>query len=178
MNEFIKSLTIKDCVYMAADSWNGVKKETFERCWQKLWPREFVCESFVENSNETEILEMIQQLNVDEYDQNDVKEWLESDSDNPGFQTFDDNEIVSQVKDDQLEEAASNDNITSVPTKIPTHSEALNAFETAIKWLECQKESDHMNLMYLRKLRDLAAKKRANNIVQLKLTHFLKHADQ
>ncbi|XP_014679538.1 PREDICTED: jerky protein homolog-like [Priapulus caudatus] len=33
---FIKSLTIKDAVYMSAEAWNAVKANTISKCWRKL----------------------------------------------------------------------------------------------------------------------------------------------
>ncbi|XP_015276635.1 PREDICTED: jerky protein homolog-like isoform X1 [Gekko japonicus] len=46
----------------------------------------------------------------------------------------------------------------------PSHSEAYNALEIALQWLEDQKESDVVQLLFLKSLRDLAAQKIASSL--------------
>ena len=51
--------------------------------------------------------------------------------------------------------------------KGPTHAEAFDAFETAMAWCE-QNECLSTQLLFLKKMRDLAANKRVTNLKQKK----------
>jgi len=56
----------------------------------------------------------------------------------------------------------------------PTHSQAFVAAETLMSWLEKQNESSPTQLILLKRIKDLAAKKRTTTAVQKPITHFFK----
>ena len=57
-----------------------------------------------------------------------------------------------------------------------THTQAFNAFQTALDWLEAQSDTDPSYLL-ARKWRDTAAQKRANAIKQTSLLSYSVHSD-
>lgn len=59
----------------------------------------------------------------------------------------------------------------------PRHSEAFVAAETLMTWLEKQNESSPTQLMLLKRIKDLAAKKRITTAVQKPITDFFKNSN-
>lgn len=185
-----KKINLKDCCYMVAEAWNLVKPETLRRAWNKLKGTSTEEEKAEEKSdresrkNEQEFededelsLEELRKiiLNIpgcSEVSKEDVDQWLESDSSDPGFQILNDDELVDSVtKTESVEEE---DDITDEPEAGPTASEALACFDTALKWMEQQPECDHIQLLTIKRMRDLAARKRMMTAKQLTLTDMLK----
>ncbi|PSN48884.1 hypothetical protein C0J52_09662 [Blattella germanica] len=76
-------------------------------------------------------------------------------------QVLTDDEIIASVIDDQdlcdEEEEPSDEDCAE---KGPSSEEAFHCLETAMKWVEQQEECDAVQLLCLKRLRDLAAKKR------------------
>ncbi|PSN48413.1 hypothetical protein C0J52_12094, partial [Blattella germanica] len=91
-----------------------------------------------------------------ECDQENIQNWLECDVDDPGHQVLTDDEIIASVIDDQ--DLCDED----CAEKGPSSEEAFHCLETAMKWVEQQEECDAVQLLCLKRLRDLAAKKRVS----------------
>ena len=69
-----------------------------------------------------------------------------------------DDDIVAAVLDTPTERDSESDN--EAETQCPvSHAEACSAFETALKWLEIQADTDPVHLLLVKKWRDTAAKK-------------------
>ncbi|PSN51225.1 hypothetical protein C0J52_10562 [Blattella germanica] len=60
----------------------------------------------------------------------------------------------------------------TVLKKGPSNEEAFHCLETAMKWVEQQEECDDVQLLCLKRLRDLAAKKRVLSLKQKKILDF------
>ncbi|GFU60199.1 uncharacterized protein TNCV_4249031 [Trichonephila clavipes] len=75
-----------------------------------------------------------------------------------------DDEIVTSVHeefvpvDDEMDEDEDNNNYES--SKCPSNADTFSALETALKWYEQQAECCPTQLLLLKRIRDLAAKKR------------------
>ncbi|CAF4867052.1 unnamed protein product [Pieris macdunnoughi] len=85
---------------------------------------------------------------------------LACDTSDPGFQILNDDEIVVSVREDvevEVEEELSADVEVDAG---PSASEAFAGLETALKWMERQPECDHLQLLTVKRMRDLAARKR------------------
>ncbi|XP_049306960.1 jerky protein homolog-like [Bactrocera dorsalis] len=88
----------------------------------------------------------------------DVGEWMACDTSDPGFQILNDDEIVVSVREDvEVEEELSADVEVDAG---PSASEAFAGLETALKWMERQPECDHLQLLTVKRMRDLAVRKR------------------
>ncbi|PSN40283.1 hypothetical protein C0J52_22089 [Blattella germanica] len=78
-----------------------------------------------------------------------------------------DDENIASVNDDQdlcnKEEEPSDEDCAE---KGPSSEEAFHCLETAMKWVEQQEECDAVQLLCLKRLRDLAAKKRVSSLKQ------------
>nr|CAH7722185.1 unnamed protein product [Callosobruchus chinensis] len=104
----------------------------------------------------------------------DVGEWMVCDTSDPGFQILNDDEIFVSVREDvevEVEEELSAD--VEVDGG-PSASEAFAGLETALKWMERQPECDHLQLLTVKRMRDLAARKRLKTAKQLTLTEMFK----
>ena len=90
-----------------------------------------------------------------------------------------DEEIVQQVSRSEPsdEEEEEEDEITI--DSVVTNGEAADMFEKCLRWYEQQQEATPTALMVLKGARDLACKKRLNNLKQSTLGYFIqKQADR
>nr|CAD7399861.1 unnamed protein product [Timema cristinae] len=97
-------------------------------------------------------------------DELDAREWFESDGNDPGYQHLNDDEIVHQVIEDNdngsnVRESDDDEEMDAEEAAGPSHSDAYEAFQTAMNWLERQPEGTATQLVLLKRLRDMAAKK-------------------
>ncbi|GFV12771.1 uncharacterized protein TNCV_1367411 [Trichonephila clavipes] len=93
-----------------------------------------------------------------------------------GFQMLNGDEIVTSVQeesdpvDDERDEDEDNNNNKS--SEGPSNTDAFSALEAAMKWYEQQSECFPPQLLLLKRIRDLAAKKRRCTLVQRKISDF------
>nr|CAH7713126.1 unnamed protein product [Callosobruchus chinensis] len=191
---FARSLTIV-LPSLVAEAWSLVTAVTLRRAWNKLkgLPSEKNKKKESEENEKQEngeddddedalSLEEIRKLIVKipgctEVSAEDVGEWMVCDTSDPGFQILNDDEIVVSVREDvevEVEEELSAD--VEVDGG-PSASEAFAGLETALKWMERQPECDHLQLLTVKRMRDLAARKRLKTAKQLTLTEMFKNND-
>ncbi|XP_054745991.1 jerky protein homolog-like [Anastrepha obliqua] len=177
--EIYKGINLKDAVNMAAEAWANVKATTLKKTWNKLCPavESEASPTSKEPPNENFVSEMVELMKevsgFEECDQEIEHEWLEFDENDPGYELLTDNDIIAQVQvpeDDDDEDEFSDDIVSA--EKCPSNKEAFKCFETAIKWLEQQDECDSVQLLSLKRLRDLAAKKRVSKLKQTNMFDF------
>nr|CAH7742579.1 unnamed protein product [Callosobruchus chinensis] len=185
-------INLKDCCYIVAEAWSLVTAVTLRRAWNKLkgLPSEKNKKKESEENEKQEngeddddedalSLEEIRKLIVKipgctEVSAEDVGEWMVCDTSDPGFQILNDDEIVVSVREDvevEVEEELSAD--VEVDGG-PSANEAFAGLETALKWMERQPECDHLQLLTVKRMRDLAARKRLKTAKQLTLTEMFK----
>lgn len=172
-----KQTDLKDCAYMAADAWNLVAQTTLQRAWRKLFSIENEPQIETSDDTATEITEIIKTVpGLTDCDLENVKEWLTSDQEDPGYQILTDEEIVAQVTAQQEVSDEEDDRYdTQIAAETgPSAAEAFRCIEVAMKWLEKQEECDAMQLLQLKRLRDLAARKRTCNLKQKTILNFFK----
>ncbi|GFV14070.1 uncharacterized protein TNCV_525461 [Trichonephila clavipes] len=97
-----------------------------------------------------------------ECNEEDVEIWMACEAEDCGFQMLNDDEIVTSVQeesdpvDDETDEDENNNNESS---KGPSNADAFSALETSIEWYEQQSECCPTQLLLLKRIRGLAAKK-------------------
>lgn len=170
-------INLKDAVYMAAEAWATIKDTTLAKAWNKLLPSDESITAPEEPPNSQFVSELAglikESSGFEECDQENIQDWLECDVDDPGYQVLTDDEIIASVINDQdpcddEEEPSDNDRAE----KGPSSEEAFHCLETAMKWLEQQEECDAVQLLSLKRVRDLAAKKRVSVLKQKKILDF------
>ncbi|GBL87619.1 hypothetical protein AVEN_165218-1 [Araneus ventricosus] len=84
-----------------------------------------------------------------------------------GFQLFNDEEIISEVRHSPKEDEEEDDDEGGNDSQVKiSNNDAFECFSKGFAWLEQQ---DSSKLMLLRKLRDRAARQRMTNLRQMKL---------
>ncbi|XP_067136655.1 jerky protein homolog-like [Centruroides vittatus] len=167
IKQMYTEINLKDAVYMAAEAWATVKDTTLATAWNKLLPSDESITAPEEPPNSqfvSQLFGLIKECSgFEECDEENIQDWLKCDVDDPGYQVLSDDEIIAGVIDDQDpcddEEEPSDDDCAE---KVPSSEEAFHGLETAMKWLKQQEECDAVQLLSLKRVQDLAAKKRVS----------------
>lgn len=174
---FSKAMNLKHCCYMAADAWDNLTEENLRNAWKKLWvdSEEPEAEIETDQNNLNDFVDLFNEIpGFDDCDNDDAIDWLTTDANDPGYHVLDDDEIISSLQnqsgDEESDDSSCDESISE--SKGPSHAEAFAAFETGLEWFERQTECCPAQLLFLKRLRDLAARKRVDTIRQLKIDHF------
>ncbi|GFX97276.1 hypothetical protein TNCV_1076471 [Trichonephila clavipes] len=142
-----------------------------ENSWDNLWLDLEGTKDFNDDHGE-EITDFVQSIpGFQECDEEGVETWMACDAEDCGFQMLNDDEIVTSVKEesdpvnDETDEDVDNNNESS---KGASNVDAFSALKTAIEWYE-QSQCCPTELLLLKRIRDLAAKKRRCTMVQRKI---------
>ncbi|GFR09827.1 jerky protein homolog-like [Trichonephila clavata] len=154
----LKKISLLDVVGWIADAWNELESLTLVRSWTTfLDPKgnEFVGHEDAENVNLLDLLKKVP--GCAEADENDVEQWFQNDNEQD---IMSDAEIIASVSvNDEISENDADIKVED-PVQTPkiSHSEGLKAVETTLQYFE-QQGASVMDLMFLRRLRDEAAKR-------------------
>ncbi|CAH0729636.1 unnamed protein product, partial [Brenthis ino] len=175
---FLKQMSLKECCYMVVNAWDLIERKTLEKAWNRILKREN--EYSITNSDDSilvDINELMSNIQIcKECDADDMKEWLTCDSNDQGFQIMSDDEIVEnmlQVNEQQEMQDETEKNVDVENDAGPSHAEAFQALEIALKWYEKQTECDTVSLLQLKRIRDVAAIKRKSGLRQMTITKYL-----
>ncbi|KAL4702320.1 hypothetical protein ACJJTC_006926 [Scirpophaga incertulas] len=142
----MKSLNIKDAIYTIAASWDELKNETLRKSWRKLWPEVMNENDQVDNDQNSDtqiIVKEVQTLDPN-VTSNEIEEWItECDKDCKTYQELDDDQIVSTVLE-----------------------------HDALQYIEQNPSSTPMDVLWINKWRDTAAKSRISSAKQKSITDF------
>ncbi|PRD21062.1 UNVERIFIED_CONTAM: hypothetical protein NCL1_52895 [Trichonephila clavipes] len=85
-----------------------------------------------------------------------------------------DDEIVTSVlvESDPVDDEMDEDEDNNVSSKGPSNADAFSALEAAMEWYRQQSKCCPTQLVLLKRIRDLAAKKRRCTIVQRKISDY------
>ncbi|CAG5037708.1 unnamed protein product [Parnassius apollo] len=131
---------------MVVDAWDLIEKKTLNKAWNRVLHREN--ENLITNTYDSileDINELMLKIQICQYcDEDDMKEWITCDSNDQGFQIMSDDEIVENIlqinEQQEMQEDETEENIDMENDAGPSHDEALQALETALKWFEKQTE--------------------------------------
>ena len=178
---YLKSITVKDALFMAADAWDAVKPTTIRHCWEKALPEEgsplhdddddFM--GFTAEEAAAAQTKFNEQLDSNTLLAELLLRWSEMDEDAPVALDTKDIEVVEE-EEEEPEAATTAPVLPDLPShRIPTASEALQGCEDVIKFGDSNPglldpaELHHLNNI-LRKIRDKATSKKK----QMKLSDF------
>lgn len=151
----MKSVNIKDAIYTIAASWDELKPDTLRKSWRKLWPAVMIeNEPTEDGQNDTqEIVKDLQTL-VPNVPANEVEKWVtECDKDCETYEELNDDQIVAAVMENDGEETANEDSDgeeDEPPTRI-SHTDAKNAFDVALQYIEQNPTSTPMDILWIKK---------------------------
>lgn len=108
-------------------------------------------------------------------DEYDTAEWLDIDRNDMGFEILSDIDIVSTVQvsegqDDSESEDDLADDVSQSSASTPMHAEAFTVLETVMSWYKTQPESNEVQLLFLKQVTDLAARKIIAKLTQLNIS--------
>ncbi|GFW96909.1 uncharacterized protein TNCV_2160441 [Trichonephila clavipes] len=111
-----------------------------------------------------EITDFVQPiLGFQECDEEDVETWKACDAEDCGFQMLNDDEIVISLQEESDpvddETVEDEDNSHNESSKGPSNADEFSALQTAMEWYGQQSECCPTELLLLKRIRDLAAKK-------------------
>uniref|UniRef100_A0A5S6QGW0 DDE-1 domain-containing protein n=1 Tax=Trichuris muris TaxID=70415 RepID=A0A5S6QGW0_TRIMR len=176
--DFYKTITLKDCCYMIADSWSSIKQFTLRNSWNNIFVHRKSNATPGLGDTDMEMKVLLDGLKAvslsSECEEADVEMWLSCDHDDPGLQIFEDDEIIEAVSNVDNEMDEDTDEGEEAQTASRSHDTAFRCLETALEWFECQQECDPAMLLCLKNIRDLAAKKRTTTLRQTSITDFFK----
>ncbi|VEN43486.1 unnamed protein product [Callosobruchus maculatus] len=175
--EAMKSLTIKDAIYTIAASWDELKPDTLRKSWRKLWPEVMTETDQTEDQQNNDSQEIVKDLQT--LDPNvlasEVEDWItECDKDCDSYEELDDDQILAAVIETDNKETANEDSYCEedeLPTRI-SHTDAKNAFDIALQYIEQNPTSTPMDILWIKKWRDTAAKSRISCAKQKSITDF------
>ncbi|GFW06250.1 uncharacterized protein TNCV_37251 [Trichonephila clavipes] len=147
--------------YVFEQCGDSLERQSLENAWNKLWPDLEREKDFNEDHRE-EITDFVISIpGFQEYNE-DVETWMSCDAEDWGFQMLNDDEIMTSVQeesdpvDDETHKDEENNNNES--NNCPSNANTFSALETAIEWYEQQSECCPIQLLLLKRIRDLAAK--------------------
>lgn len=187
----LKTINLKDVIYMAAEAYDEIPSSTLTKSWRKVWPgvEEIVDKAQQENpkANETTIqvlesddnLSMLRDLqrlpegNSSGLVESDVTEWIVSNDDELGNEILNDDEIVQAVMNQEAnDEDEEEDGEEGTSEGNLSHEEGRAALERATMYVEQQVAATVVDVMFMRKWRDYAFKNTLNQKKQKKITDF------
>ena len=102
----------------------------------------------------------------------DIREWMNGDSDDQGYQLLSDDDIIQHVtQQDKTTKEDEEDDCEEID--IPSAIEMKDMLDKCLVCYERQEESTSTSLLQLKLIRDLVANKCYTNLKQLKLDSFL-----
>lgn len=157
---------------MLVEAWNSVELQTLKRAWNKLLKLNLSNTNSIKPHDDVkEITETMKILSIGEgCDEENIKEWLNCDREDPGFQILTDEEIIEDLNSNEREDEEETE--TGDIYQVASHAEAFEALDVAFKWFERQDESDPIQLLQLKRIRDLAAIKRCDTLRQRSITSY------
>ncbi|XP_046393146.1 jerky protein homolog-like [Ischnura elegans] len=184
LNQY-NGINLKDCSYMIAEAWNSVNRKVLQRAWYKLKGTSTKKEQQKEREErkreedeEKNTLEAISIMILKipgcyECSEEDVGKWLACDSSDYGFQMLGEDE-PGQSDPEETSDDPEDGSIDTEPTAGPSASEVFSCLRTALRWMEQQPECDHLQLLTIKRIQDLAMYKQVKTAKHLLLTNMLK----
>ena len=124
---FWKQLNMKDVMFMITKAWNDVPETTVQASWNKLLVSQDA-EELVEEPPVQEFLNALEFIpGCGDCDETNVKDWIEMDSNDQGYQIQDDDEIARTITDgstsNAVEEEECDTECTEEERACPSHAE-------------------------------------------------------
>lgn len=189
--EAMKILNIKDAIYTVASAWDEMKQTTLQKAWKKIWPSLKQSDSADKDDDEptsstevdleaeeNDVAETLQDLQELQHgvqlQLTDVEKWLtEADMAESTNEELNDDEIVAVVQSATNEDSDAEEEEVDRDISV-THSEAKDAFDIVLKYLEQNPRATPMDVLWAKKWRDFSAKSRLGKLKQKSIKDFFK----
>uniref|UniRef100_H3AS01 HTH CENPB-type domain-containing protein n=1 Tax=Latimeria chalumnae TaxID=7897 RepID=H3AS01_LATCH len=156
LKTFWKKLTVLDAIYEVSRAWNMVKPVTISRSWKKFFPDngENECLGFDEEDiSATNLAAILQHTEgCENVDNENIEQWFEVDSTEPGYEVLTDSEIVRRVQGQADISENVEEQTELIPERYICHASALEWTENLLD-LEQQDDTLLSEKLVLRRLR-------------------------
>lgn len=173
VSDVLKKTTMKDAVFLLAESWHHLNADLIKKSWSPLWPQSHIEEHTGEDFESEDDIPLA--FFVDRgYSEAEINNFLLSNDDLNETEPLTDDEIIRQVTqecDGENEEISHAKPVASV-----SHSSAMSALNTCLEWAD-QVDIPLPEKMLLRKLRDKAFYLSLNTTRQTKILAFFKNVE-
>ncbi|MGH0156696.1 UNVERIFIED_CONTAM: hypothetical protein FKN15_031999 [Acipenser sinensis] len=155
--ENVQRLTVKDVVYLVVDAWQSFEYSTLQNAWKKLKLGSEKANDVAPNvETEPESAESV----FEGFTEDEIQQWMKCDEADPAYHLLDDEEIVDDVNGNNSDKRESVDEDNETKAAV-SHSEAMESFQKGLDWLEQQPKAETTQLLLVRSLIAMAAKKRS-----------------
>ena len=89
----------------------------------------------------------------------DMNDWLNCDRDDPGYDIMTDDETVDNLRSKEVTANENEGDVDEEQQNFPSYRDALQALDLAIAWMERQQKCDPMQMLQVKLIRNLAARK-------------------
>ena len=169
-------MRVLDAIHGIAKAWSKVKPITLARSWRKILPNVEIdlsdCEE-IEASDTSEICRIMENLKCFEnVDRENIKEWFDRDSNDPGFQCMSDADIISNVTQTEEGESDSENTSEEDTDNYISLQTALTSVETLLDFVD-QRGFEYNDKIALRKIRNEIRKLLRDSQKQTRITDFV-----
>lgn len=174
-----KSFTIKDCVFVLADAWNSVSRDTLVKAWRNLWPGSLFIDTESDNqefegfkisiakqkTNELLFFARSSQLAVKELlEENEITDWMIG-SEEAFINEMPDSEIISNVINPAQSDSDTESDTESSKEKISLE-EGFKIGENYISFLSKQSYISEQEIAFLHNLQAKISENKYKNLKQ------------
>lgn len=169
----LKKITIKDVIYWVAEAWDNTTKGALQKSWKNLWPTLEFVETSVTPVKDCELLPLVKKIpGCEDAEESCVEEWTSVDDN--GNQEYGDEDIVAMVQGSSAEiDSEESEEEVNVQTELISHTDAANALDLALRYVEQHASSTPNDVMLMRRWRNIASSSRFSALRQKKITDFL-----
>jgi len=194
--DFLKSVTVKEAIYLSGTAWDCVLQTCIERCWMKGLGDAFVTYSGEPDSEsddedfygftEADLLQAemamkdyLDKLSSTPDNQIAVRDWLDADNLCPTYDVITDSEIIESVQQqenvtDEIDtDSRDSDSDTDEPGP-PSTNEAVKCFESGLCWLETRPDIDPVMVLHLRNILTYTRQTKRDGLSQTTIKSFFK----
>lgn len=166
----IKAYSIRSALYNFAYSWDAMKVSTLANCWKKLLQDKDIEANF-EGFEAEDIHRLLQRGGETGPSVDDVRDWLEEQEDDPGYQVMTEDDIVASVTNPEEENSSEDeDEVPVKKVKLSTLRTYIDALLDYTTYSTIPETSSHYGS--LRMLRELIIKEQHQGGRQTKVTNF------
>lgn len=176
---FWKSLNLKEAIYAVARAWSEVKETNIKKAFHKIMTLEDTEVEDDNHLNEGELsIENIASITseikgLEEIDNEKIQEWIECDHEEKGYQIMNDDDYLNNQTSTESSDKSSDDEENDCVIK-KSHQEARDAVNVLIEYFDEQPETDGIELLQLRKMKELIRSRMYEAQKQKKITDFFK----
>ncbi|XP_064421026.1 jerky protein homolog-like [Latimeria chalumnae] len=169
LKTFWKKLMVLDAIYEVSRARNMVKPVTISRSWKKIFPdnRENKCLGFDEVISAANLAAILQHTEgCENVDNENIEQWFEVDSTEPGYEVLTDSEIVRRVQGQADISENEEEQTELIPERHICHASALEWTENLLDYLEQQDDTLLSEKLVLRRLRTTIRNKQNTSMKQ------------